>query len=332
MIRIHPWFRRYDGDTDKYWYGKGLGTEVFEECRVPTCSIVNDSLQADAVLISHNYLASFVPFFELPERPSPRQKWIFFSWESPQHFDIKPKYWHLFNGSFTYMRKSDAHYPYGKILPLAEPAEVEYDDGNWDWKKNVLWVVSNCKTDSGREEYAAELAKHIDVTIVGECGNNTCPSDDRYMCRHELQHKYKFYLSFENSLCKEYVTEKLFDAMKTNMIPIVFGAYDYKNNLPERSYIDVRDFSSPKTLAEYLIVVSNNKTLFDSYLRWKENYEVDTYNLYHNGTCQLCEYLHQTRHDPPKTIHLDEFWSIDMCISKHKFLQSVGLDKSDELR
>ena len=324
IINILPWYKRYAGDKVEYWYGNGLGTAVFEKCPEPRCRIVNDTYQSDAVLISHNFMAGFIKHFELPVRPDPKQRWIFYSWEAPQHFDIKPEYWHLFNGTFTYMSKSDAHYPYGKIIPMEYKASVSYEDSNWHKKKNVAWIVSNCQTRGGRQQYATELAKHIDVSIYGKCGNNTCP--DGQNCRIYLQEHYKFYLSFENSVCLEYATEKLFDVLTKRMIPIVYGLYDYTKNLPSKSFIDVRDFNSPKHLSDYLKLLSSNKTLFDAYFEWKEHFKAKQ-DFYAQGTCGLCEYLHRTKHDAPRTVRLEEFWGEkENCIPREQFLKSVGVD------
>jgi hypothetical protein len=39
--------------------------------------------------------------------------------------------------------------------------------------------------------------------------------------------RYYFYLAFENSLCKDYITEKFFDAMSRDVVPVVRGGGDY---------------------------------------------------------------------------------------------------------
>lgn len=64
----------------------------------------------------------------------------------------------------------------------------------------------------------------------------------------KLERSYKFYLSFENSLCRDYVTEKFLNPLIYTMVPIVYGSANYSAWLPElnSSYIDVRNFSSGK--------------------------------------------------------------------------------------
>ena len=83
---------------------------------------------------------------------------------------------------------------------MEHKASVSYEDNNWHKKKNVAWIVSICQTRGGRQQYATELSKHIDLSIYGKCGNNTCP--DGQNCRKYLQEHYKFYLSFENSVSR----------------------------------------------------------------------------------------------------------------------------------
>ncbi|KAG9509164.1 Glycoprotein 3-alpha-L-fucosyltransferase A, partial [Fragariocoptes setiger] len=89
-----------------------------------------------------------------------------------------------------------------------------------------------------------------------------------------VNEEYKFYLAFENSNCRDYITEKLFlnafrrDDPQHLVIPIVMGGKsrdDYKRIAPSGSYIHVDDFRSPRELAEYLHQIDHNDTLFMSY-------------------------------------------------------------------
>jgi Glycosyltransferase family 10 (fucosyltransferase) C-term len=70
--------------------------------------------------------------------------------------------------------------------------------------------VSNCNDRNGRLNYARELSKHISVDIYGECGTKTCPRATEKSCFEMLKKEYKFYLAFENSNCRDYITEKFF--------------------------------------------------------------------------------------------------------------------------
>lgn len=58
--------------------------------------------------------------------------------------------------------------------------------------------------------YARELSKYIQVDIYGACGSLRCPRSQSQTCFDMLDEDYKFYLAFENSNCKDYITEKFF--------------------------------------------------------------------------------------------------------------------------
>ena len=54
--------------------------------------------------------------------------------------------------------------------------------------------------------------EHLPVHTFGKCGNFTCPSPpDKNVSTEECAtrlKKYIFFLTFENSLCEDYITEK----------------------------------------------------------------------------------------------------------------------------
>ena len=59
-----------------------------------------------------------------------------------------------------------------------------------------------------------------------------------------LEKDYKFYIAAENSLCSDYSSEKLQNALLFHTVPVVYGAADYANLAPKNSYIDVRNYTS----------------------------------------------------------------------------------------
>lgn len=108
-----------------------------------------------------------------------------------------------------------------------------------------------------------------------------------------LEQNYKFYLSFENSFCKDYVTEKLFNILQKNVVPIVYGAVDYDVIAPPHSVIDVTKFKTVKDLVEYLEFLDKNPKEYLKYFEWKKSYVVDV--SLEPALCKLCQKLNEPR-------------------------------------
>ena len=57
-----------------------------------------------------------------------------------------------------------------------------------------------------------------------------------------IESKSKFYLSFENSICTDYVTEKFFRiAQLENVVPVVYGGADISNICSAKSWANWQD-------------------------------------------------------------------------------------------
>ena len=180
--------------------------------------------------------------------------------------------------------------------------------------KGIAWFVSNCPTQGGREEYVKNLQNYIQVDIYGNCGPFKCPRSTD--CLKMLSNDYKFYLSFENSLCKDYVTEKFFNALHYNVVPVVFGGADYWRYAPSDSYINVHDFASVKLLSDYLKYLMANKTAYEQYFNWQRR-NLDHFTPKQTPWCELCEKLHDI--SIPKSGYSDVWhWWVDQgnCTNK----------------
>ena len=53
-------------------------------------------------------------------------------------------------------------------------------------------------------------------------------------------------------MCPDYVTEKMFEALQHDIVPVVLGGADYAATFPAHSFINMRDFRNMADLAQYL--------------------------------------------------------------------------------
>jgi len=241
---------------------------------------------------------------------------MFYFSESPPHFDtIQTQYKSVYNWTAGYYRKSDILAPYGKwvyynesIKQLCRPLKNYAENKT----KKVAWFVSNCEAKNNRLQYASNLSKFIQVDIYGGCGFLECSRSRSQTCFDVLKKDYKFYLSFENSNCYDYITEKFFEnALQNDVLPIVMGARreDYARVAPLNSYIHVDDFESPKQLAEYLHKLDKDDDLYNSYFLWKGTGELIGSHFF----CRLCALLHSNY--PNRQIHdITNMWQ-GVCTS-----------------
>ena len=143
-----------------------------------------------------------------------------------------------------------------------------------------------------------------------------CSNKDTY-CHKNFSQSHKFYLSFENSICDDYVTEKFFEPMRHGVIPIVMGAANYSLYAPPHSFINVFDFKGPQELARYLKYLDENDDAYNAYFWWTNYYGLIEYNpqVISIG-CQLCEYLNRPNHH--QTIpDLKKWWTVEnKCYGK----------------
>lgn len=179
--------------------------------------------------------------------------------------------------------------------------------------KTAAWFVSNCNAFSKRDKLTRELQKYIDVDVYGKCGTLECEEDSSNKCEKMLNSTYKFYLSFENALCIDYVTEKLFRAMKNYVIPVVFNGAVMNRFIPQNSVINANDFETVEDLANYLQFLSNDLEEYKKYFWWKKHYKVieDEKIAY----CNLCKKVNEmnVKHKQQVYVDLSKWWYEDSC-------------------
>ena len=157
-------------------------------------------------------------------------------------------------------------------------------------------------------------------SIISPMSLNRAPDFTR-RCRNEAEN----YLSFENSLCRDYVTEKLWRILTINVVPVVLGKVNYSAILPPHSYIDVRDFASPRHLADYLKLLSSNDTLYNEYFRWRAKYNCGSFPFkQHDTACDLCRHAVATRGKTEIVKDLVAEWGRNQnCISPKQYYRGM---------
>lgn len=151
-------------------------------------------------------------------------------------------------------------------------------------------------------------------------------------------------------MCQDYVTEKFFLRLTQDLVPVVLGKYctvlgtivndhyrlfpfmsegsaDYDVRFPERSFINARNFATPKDLAKYLLYLDRHPQEYLTYLWWKPHFQVVQSHYFVRretifaiflsnsiiytlqtpfGLCNLCHKLHTDQ--TPKVYHQLDDW------------------------
>ena len=279
-----------------------MGKAIFRLCPIKNCMILPMDVDNFSYVDAYLFHAAQKENCSIPAQRHPWQKYILVAMEAEIRTIIPTFIKDIFNLTISYRLDADIPVPQGFIERKLPSDPIPRPGANFAANKTglVAWVVSNCKTLSKREEYAAELQKHISLDIYGACGTtkwpkpyekcNTILALNQASCWEYLHRKYKFFFASENSICVDYVTEKVYRTLNYGgMVPVVLGAADYAARFPEKSYIHVADFNSLKELADYLKMLDVNDALYNEYFQWQYHYK----SIERGGhVCYLCAYLH----------------------------------------
>ncbi|XP_055353805.1 alpha-(1,3)-fucosyltransferase C-like [Paramacrobiotus metropolitanus] len=240
------------------------------QCPHSNCLLSNDRrrYRDSAALVFH--MRDF-SWDDVPLQRRPEQYYVFYSLESPVHtFGNLDRQRGFFNLTFTYRLDSDVVTDsYFQHFHPSLINEQQLDELLTKKAGFAVTFVSNCHwIPSRRDVYVKLLANYVHVDIYGKCGSKQCSTDTPEIC-DQLVADYKFYLAFENSVCKDYVTEKIHRAFNYGAVPVVYGGANYSAIFPSGSFINVLDFSGPKALAQYLLFLDKNPSEYRRYFQWR---------------------------------------------------------------
>lgn len=257
-------------------------------CKKGTCiTSIDRSLKNDAATRAFIFYGTDLRADDLPLPRRPWDEWALFHEESPKNnwmltFEDALV---LFNHTATFRRESD--YPLSThfikdLKDWTETPAVSITEKNRLQKEKglapIVYVQSDCYTPSDRERYVKELMRYIDIDSYGQCLNNRKMPDDinGFLKLHSSEYykflaQYKFNIAFENAVCNDYMTEKLFRPFEVGAVPIVMGSPAAKDWMPnEKSAVFVNDFKHPKDLADFVKYLNANDDEYAQYMRYKD--------------------------------------------------------------
>lgn len=269
------------------------------------CHLTDDRAlysNSDAVIVYHRDIS--LDLSNLPPSPRPLfQKWIWLHLESPTNTEKIPGIENLFNLTLSY--REDADIPVRLRLTSNKTPNENFTIPKKD--KLVCWIVSNNAAHTGvgkRNAYYQELKKYVTVHVYGNAHGRFLDYKDFYPTIASC----KFYLSFENSIHKDYITEKLNGPLAVGTVPVVLGPprKNYERFIPRDSFIHVDDFPDAKSLAEYLIQLDKDEDAYRRYFNWRRHFSARPHLILQNqefilAICTACNYV--GRHKEYKEAH-----------------------------
>jgi hypothetical protein len=174
--------------------------------------------------------------------------------------NLRPSFWECnYSVSFDYNTYNDRNLRlplyvlYGFDSTLLNPKNPNEILANKT--KFCNFIVSNamCKT---RNEFFKILNSKKQVDSGGRYLNNIGREIPNKL---EFIKDYRFTIAFENTSSPGYTTEKIFEPMKVNSIPIYWGNKLINREFNTKSFINVHDFGTLNECADYIIELDSNK-------------------------------------------------------------------------
>jgi hypothetical protein len=266
------------------------------------CPVTNCEFTDNKAHLSRSQLVLFHirnKIYTMPERAFATQRFVHMIYEPPIHCHLCDKFDDsVFNFSATHTPESDYSSIYWTNSGLYWAVNASFNtstDRSLN-KKNATAaaLISNCDYQyTDRLKYIKELNRTFNVDVYGNCGDYKCPANIAD-CKAFIASQFKFYLSFENSACNGYITEKFFDWLNYDIVPVVLGLGNYSYYIPKSAYINALNFKSPRELGAYLSYLDRNATAYNEFFKWKRfiSTEYFTERKLMGFLCEMCIQLH----------------------------------------
>lgn len=186
------------------------------------------------------------------------------------------------------------------------PLFILYDrEGNYTTNKARLpsgdasksgfcnYIYSNKNAMEEREMFFHMISQYKKVDSAGRHLNNIGFRVDNKL---EFQSQYKFSIAFENTVYPGYTTEKIFEALLANTIPIYYGNPLVARDFNPDTYINCHEFENFEAVIERVIEIDSNNSMFRKYIEapirtemqsWDENkFRHFLWNIFGQPLCE----------------------------------------------
>ncbi|XP_077289962.1 alpha-(1,3)-fucosyltransferase C-like [Arctopsyche grandis] len=275
------------------------------ECTTKKCSVV---FKKEFYNIEDYDAIVFDEDTQHPEVRYDHQKYVFISEKPPKQRSSHNTNYHV---TMTYRMDSDIYIsPFSivdtsgnvvspKLKPSWKRPDVKHLQDMLDIFKRksklVAWLNRN-ETESNL--YVQKLRQYIEV-------DEYTSEDDLYA---RLKGDYYFYLSFEDTMCVDYVSEKVTKALLYETVPIINSGAELDRFLPMGSYLDGAKLA-PGELADRLQTIVKVSEEYLKYFWWRKYYKVEE-RIFGVGSplCHLCAILHEPQVVSSNERNFSDWW------------------------
>jgi hypothetical protein len=267
-----------------------LAMRVFQSETGQRCAFLSDtecstSGQIDGVVWNGVHPSAPAHWPEGGDRRTPANRHqIWFAWSHEVH---APPHWPRLIGDGQWMASMNYGYHFGTNadFPVAALSAFHFDqpqpgsgEALFNGKtQSILYLSSNCKTQSERDDFMRRASLYMDIDSLGQCEHNkdiplrlkTLEEDSEGRNVRQrwgnygpgnraILKNYRFRLLVISTLCDDYFAEKVKQTLQAGVIPIYLGmpnSHDWDPGIAagvHPAMIHVQDFDGLLELAKFV--------------------------------------------------------------------------------
>ncbi len=183
---------------------------------------------------------------------------------------------------------------------------LNVSDSPWEKREPaIVFIAKNCHSRNRRESLVKRLQQYVRVDSVSSCLNNRpWPPEIPRSNKDAVQKRYLMYLAAENSIEKDYVTEKVYGGLINGAVPFYLGAPNIQEFVPTHSVIPIPGNFTEKDIvriADIAKAIIANKKVYEEWIefkkhpyeeRFKRKFSVANTHIW----CRLCRKLYALKH------------------------------------